>query len=129
LDGFSGVDFRKRDFGPELGKASGKEGFALLGMQGPLYQIARRSVGQAGRVDVNGDVLGKGGGEEGESLEVIPMRVGEKKGEGFSLGLDPVATRLAESGAGVDDQQIIFSPRHADAGGIASVDVSGNLRS
>jgi hypothetical protein len=37
--------------------------------------------GQAGRVDLDVDPFVEGGGKEGKSLEVIPVGVGEEKGE------------------------------------------------
>ncbi len=53
--------------------------------------------GQAGRVDLDVDPFVEGGGKEGKSLEVIPVGVGEEKGEGFASCFGPSEPSLAQS--------------------------------
>ena len=52
---------------------------------------------QAGRVDLDVDPLVKGGGKEGKALEVIPVGVGEEKGERFASCFGPSEPSLAQS--------------------------------
>ena len=76
-----GLDFVKNNFGAELRKAGGKKGFTLLSVQRAFDEIAGVGAGQAGRIDLDVDSFVEGRRKEGKTLEVIPVGVGEEKGE------------------------------------------------
>ena len=92
-----GLDFVKNNFGAELRKAGRKEGLTLLGVEGSFDEVAGVGAGQAGRVDFDVDSFVEGGGKEGKALEVIPVGVGEEKGERFASCFGPSQPSLAEA--------------------------------
>ena len=92
-----GLDFVKNNFGAELRKAGGKEGFTLLGVQRTFDEIAGVGAGQAGRVDLDVDSFVEGRRKEGKALEVIPVGVGKEKGERFTSCFGPSEPSLAQA--------------------------------
>ena len=97
LEGMVGNYFVKGDFGLEKWKSCRKEGFALLGVEGPLDQVAGVSSRKTGRVDGDVDIGQEAGGKKGEALDVIPVGVGKEKGEGAAALGGPIETCLAET--------------------------------
>ena len=91
------MDFVKCNMGAQLGKSGGKEGFTLLCVQGAFDQVAGMSTGKAGGIDGDVDSVMKRGSKKGKSLNVIPVGVGKKKGEGAATLGGPVDSRLAET--------------------------------
>ena len=91
------MDFVKCDLGAKLGKSGGKEGFTLLGVQGAFDQVASVSPRKAWGIDGDVDSVMKCGSKKWKPLNVIPVGVGKKKGEGAATLGGPVESCLPET--------------------------------
>ena len=85
------------DMGTELGESGRKERFALLGVEGAFDQVSGVGAMKAWRIDGDIDSLMKCGSKKWKPLNVIPVGVGKKKGEGAATLGGPVDSRLAET--------------------------------
>ncbi len=121
-----GLNFMEGDVSAELGKSGGKERFALLGVEGSFDQVAGVGTGKTRRVDRDLNLGLKGGGKKGKSLQMVPVGVGEEKGEGAAALGGPVEACLAQTRAGVENQKVVFGPLQAEAGAIPAELLGGN---
>ena len=71
----------------------------------------------------------KCGGEKGKALQVIPMGVGEQKGEGASTFLSPIESGLAQTRTRIDDENVVFAPGDAEASGVPAKSMGWDGRS
>ena len=97
LDGMVGNYFVKSNLGLKKRKSRRKEGFALLGVERSLDEVAGVSSRKTGRVDGDVDIGQEAGSKKGEALDVIPVGVGKEKGEGAAALGRPIETCLAKT--------------------------------
>ena len=126
LERVAGLDFVKNNFSAKHGKSGRKKGLTLLSMEGAFDQIARVSTGKAGGVDGDLGSRLKGGCEKRETLQMIPVGVGKKKGKRAATLGGPFEAGLAEARAGVEDEKVFFPPIQAEASGVAPKLLRGN---
>ena len=124
-----GLNFMECDLGAELGESGGKKRFALLGVEGAFDQVSGVSTGKAGRIDSDVDSVMKCGSKKGKSLNVIPMGVGEKKGEGAVTFLGPIQSGLAQARTRIYDEKVVFAPGETEARGVPAKFMGWNCRS